>query len=81
MTTDESEEILACYTWEPGHSCFRCARGDVDTTHIDTLIPRSGEAHPLRACRQCTLRIEHERRRERERMGEMYEPGKLGART
>lgn len=79
MATED--EVLACYAWEAGHSCFRCARGNVDTTHIDTLTPRSGEPHPLRACRQCTLRIEEEQRLALERMGEEYEPGRLGVRA
>lgn len=71
------EKILDHYTWATG-DCFRCARSDLSTTRVETIVPRSGEEHEVRACRECVLALESDRRRSVERRGEVYEPGHLG---
>lgn len=71
------EKILDCYAWGAG-SCFRCAQAGVDTTRIGRVLPRSGESHEVRACRECVLVLEDETRRIAERRGDVYQPGCLG---
>lgn len=71
------EKILDCYSWIPG-TCFRCARADVDTARVGWVRPQAGGEHEVRACRECLLALEADRRNVAERRGEVYQPGCLG---
>lgn len=71
------EEILALYEWTAG-ACFRCSRADTETTAVGQIRPRSGELCEIRACRNCVLALEAERRRDAELHGREYAPGRIG---
>lgn len=72
MTPDE---ILALYDWALG-LCFRHpSRGEVDTTPVSTLHPRSEGALEVRACRDCVIEMEDVRQRAADRAGVPYEAG------
>ncbi|MEU1663519.1 hypothetical protein ABZ547_07885 [Streptomyces sparsogenes] len=73
----DRREILALYEWAPGN-CFRCARTDTPTTHLDELDPPAGGHYEARVCEECVLELEDERRRYAERVGSEYKPGRLG---
>lgn len=73
------EDVLARYWWAVGQ-CFKCARSEVDTTNVGEIVAQSGEAVPVRACRDCVLDLEAVRRRAAERKGLRYEPGHVGER-
>jgi hypothetical protein len=73
----DSREILSLYEWTPG-LCFRHpSRGQVDTTPISTLHPRTGRAMQVRACRACVTDMESARRRAAEKAGVPYQPGRV----
>lgn len=72
------EEILALYDWRSG-TCFRHPNlGRVETAHVKTLHPRTGEGLDIRACKGCVLKLEGERQRAAEQSGGRYRPGRLG---
>ena len=74
----ERKKLFDLYEWDPG-ICFRHPdRGVVDTTVIRTLRPRLGPAEDVRACRQCVVAMEAERRARAMEMGVEYEPGQAG---
>ncbi|WP_406325759.1 hypothetical protein OG784_12645 [Streptomyces sp. NBC_01617] len=74
----ERQQIFELYEWDPG-ICFRHPdRGVVDTTVVQTLRPRLGPAEEVRACRQCVVAMEAERRARAEELGVQYEPGHAG---
>lgn len=73
----EAEDVLNLYEWAPG-TCFQCARTDVDTTVVAVLRPVSSPEQVVRACRNCLLVMEEERRVAAARRGVPYEPGHAG---
>jgi hypothetical protein len=59
----DEDEALAQFEWAPG-VCFRHpSRGQVDSTQIEVLHLRAGPDVPVRACRECVLHLEADRRR------------------
>jgi hypothetical protein len=72
----DNEEILNLYKWETG-TCFQCARPGLDTTLVEVLHPTSSPPQQIRACRDCLLVLEAERRLAAARKGEPYEPGQV----
>lgn len=74
----ERQQILDLYEWEPG-TCFRHPhRGEVPTTHIETIRPPAGGIQDVRACQDCVLAMEAERAAAAERQGSDYAPGGVG---
>lgn len=73
----DDEEILSLYEWTNG-TCFRCARTDLDTTRIRQIDTPIGVHYDVRACRDCILDLEAQRKRHAERTGHKYVPGQLG---
>lgn len=70
--------LFALYEWKAG-LCFRHPeQGEVQTTHLVTLHPRTGEELDIRACHACVLLLEGQRERAAERSGGPYQPGQLG---
>lgn len=74
----EPAELLALYEWAAG-ICFRHpGLGEVETAHLKTLHPRTGEELDIRGCRECVLILEGQRERASARSGCSYQPGRLG---
>lgn len=74
----EPAELLALYEWAAG-TCFRHpGLGQVDTAHLKTLHPRTGENLDIRGCQECVLVLEGQRERAASRSGGSYNPGQLG---
>jgi hypothetical protein len=73
----EDDAILALYEWAPGN-CFRCARTGLDTTSVKRIDTPAGVRYDVRACRDCVLAIEGERKRQAEEAGQEYVPGRAG---
>jgi hypothetical protein len=72
------QQILDLYEWSPG-VCFRHpSKGVALTTHVKTIRPPAGGIQDVRACRECVLRMEEQRRVAAERDGVGYKPGQLG---
>jgi hypothetical protein len=73
----DRQQILDLYEWESG-VCFRHpGRGEVPTTHIETLRPAAGGIQDVRACQECVVAMEEERAAAARRRGEAYSPGGL----
>lgn len=71
----DSQQILDLYTWEPG-ICFRHpSMGELSTAHVVTIRPTAGGMQDVRACRECILHIEADRKASAERQGLPYVPG------
>jgi hypothetical protein len=71
-------QILSLYTWNLGR-CFRCPDvGPQATAMVKELRTRMGSVEPIRACADCVLSMEEERRRAAEVVGAAYEPGRAG---
>lgn len=74
----DREEILSLYDWQPG-VCFRHpGKGEVPTAHVKTIRPRAGGREDVRACEDCILELEAERRTIAGLEGGRYEPGHVG---
>ncbi|WP_327413707.1 hypothetical protein [Streptomyces sp. NBC_01233] len=74
----EPAELLPLYEWAAG-TCFRHpGLGQVETAHLKTLHPRTGEELDIRGCRECVMTLEAQRERAAVRSGSVYEPGHLG---
>jgi hypothetical protein len=70
--------LFALYEWTAG-ICFRHPeQGEIQTTHLVTLHPRTGEELDIRGCRDCVLLLEGQRERAANRSGDAYQPGQLG---
>jgi hypothetical protein len=72
------DEIIALYEWAIGN-CFRCARTELPTIRIGEIDLPAGAHYDVRACQDCALALEEERRRRAERTGQKYVPGQLGS--
>lgn len=68
------QEIFAAYTWSTGHLCYRCGRGDVETTPIGRLMSNDA-ALDVPACPSCVLLLERQRETAAHRYGWTYQPG------
>lgn len=77
MLSDD-DEILGLYQWQTG-TCFKCAHTGIDTTRLREITTRAGVRYDVRACRDCVLALEGERRRIAEKQGREYVPGRLGS--
>lgn len=75
----EEDEILALYRWAPGR-CFRHpACGETETALVKTIHPQStSPPAEVRACRDCVLALEGDRREAAVRARVRYEPGRVG---
>lgn len=74
----ERQQILDLYEWAPG-VCFRHpGKGEVPTAHIKTIRPPAGGLQDVRACEECVLVMEDERREAARRHGLPYSPGGVG---
>lgn len=63
------DEDLAKYEWGLG-VCFRHpSRGEVETAQLEVLHLRIGTDVPVRACRECVLTLEADRRARRRAAG------------
>ncbi|GAB2717904.1 hypothetical protein [Streptomyces bullii] len=72
------QQILDLYEWSPG-VCFRHpSRGEVPTAHVKTIRPPAGGIQDVRACTECVLQMEEDRKAAAERTGASYKPGRLG---
>ncbi|MFI9344897.1 hypothetical protein ACIG0D_27080 [Streptomyces sp. NPDC052773] len=72
------QQILDLYEWSPG-VCFRHpGRGELPTAHVKTIRPPAGGLQDVRACAECVLRMEEQRKAAAERDGTSYRPGQLG---
>lgn len=72
------EEILSHYTWSLG-ICFRHpATGEVETAAVKAIHPRHGGCEEVRACRNCVLEMEEQRRVAALEVGLPYQPGHAG---
>ena len=73
----DHQQILKLYAWEQG-ICFRHpAKGAVPTTHVWTVRPPAGGIQDIRACEECVVSMEEQRKRTAERLGRPYTPGGL----
>ncbi|MFE7237151.1 hypothetical protein [Streptomyces sp. NPDC057580] len=74
----DRQQIYELYEWDPG-ACFRHpVEGVVDTAVVTTIHPRMGPAEDVRACRDCVVVMEAERRTRASELGIRYEPGRAG---
>jgi hypothetical protein len=74
----ERQQILDLYEWRTG-ICFRHpSKGRVPTAHIKTIRPPAGGLQDVRACEECVLIMEDERRDAAARHGRPYSPGCVG---
>lgn len=74
----DSEEILSLYIWTLD-ICFRHpGKGEVPTSVVGVIHPRTGSEREVRACTDCVTAMEDVRREEAERSGNEYQPGRLG---
>ncbi|WPO70173.1 hypothetical protein [Streptomyces sp. KN37] len=74
----DREQLLGHYEWSVG-VCFRHpAAGGTETTVIKTLYPPDGGREVVRACQECVLRMESQRREAALEGGFVYEPGRVG---
>ncbi|KMS78328.1 hypothetical protein ACH49_16740 [Streptomyces leeuwenhoekii] len=72
------QQILDLYAWEEG-VCFRCpSKGLVPTAHVETIRPSAGGVQDVRACRDCILQMEADRKSAAARRGRPYSPGRIG---
>jgi len=71
------DDVLSYYDWQPGN-CFKCARQKVPTTPVSRVTAQCGKRYTVRACQQCLLEMEAQRKRAAERKGEEYMPGRVG---
>ncbi|MFE1321570.1 hypothetical protein [Kitasatospora phosalacinea] len=69
------EEIIAAYEWAPGR-CYRCGT-KVDRTAVVGRLVQPTAKIPVRACENCTVRLERSRELAAERYGWPYSPGAL----
>lgn len=74
----DRREILALYEWAIG-DCFRCAQTGALTARFCELDTPIGDCYELRACEQCILQLEEEGRRDADKHGREYQPGRLGS--
>lgn len=74
----DRDQILRLYEWSAG-ICFRHpSAGAVPTAVVGIIHPRSDGEKEVRACADCVIAMEDERREEAARLGREYEPGRLG---
>jgi hypothetical protein len=74
----DRQQILDLYKWEDG-MCFRDPQlGEIPTTVVGVIHPRSDDDREVRACADCVIAMEDTRREEAARSGSEYEPGRLG---
>lgn len=73
----DRQQILGLYEWEPG-VCFRHpSKGEVPTAHVETIRPSAGGLQDVRACGECVIDMEEQRKALAARTGETYTPGRL----
>jgi hypothetical protein len=76
-----NRQTLDLYNWEPG-VCFRHPeRGEVATALLKTLHPRGADAREVRACEDCLVAIERERREARRAAEGRRGPGQADGQT
>ncbi|WP_416476865.1 hypothetical protein [Streptomyces sp. LKA04] len=74
----DRQQILDLYEWAGG-VCFRHpGKGQVATTHVETIRPAGGGLQDVRACVECVLDMERLRAGAAARRGTAYLPGRLG---
>lgn len=74
----DQQQILDLYTWGSG-VCFRHpGEGEQPTTVVGTIHPPAGGIQDVRACEECVLQMERERRAAASLEGVDYEPGRAG---
>ncbi|WP_409469036.1 hypothetical protein [Streptomyces sp. HC307] len=75
----DRQQILDLYEWDDG-VCFRHpSKGEVLTAHVKTIRPPAGGIQDVRACQECVMAMEEERRSVAARRGAPYSPGGLAA--
>lgn len=73
----DRQQILDLYSWELG-VCFRHpGKGQVPTTHVETIRPAGGGMYDVRACEDCVVEMEEQRAGVARRQGRQYQPGAL----
>lgn len=73
----DPQQILDLYDWQPGR-CFRHpSKGEVATAHVETIRPSAGGLQDVRACAECVVDMEEQRRENALRRNEPYKPGCL----
>ncbi|MFJ6560013.1 hypothetical protein ACIQMV_09045 [Streptomyces sp. NPDC091412] len=71
----DRQQILELYHWTSG-TCFRHpGQGEVSTAHVKTIRPAAGGIQDIRACTECVVGMEEQRKAAAEGAGLPYRPG------
>ncbi|MFI1166602.1 hypothetical protein ACH4UM_24100 [Streptomyces sp. NPDC020801] len=73
----DREDILDLYEWQPGVCFLHPDKGAVATAHVKTIRPPAGGIQDVRACKECVMVMEAQRKAAAARAGQAYKPGGL----